>query len=62
MPIVNADASRWSNANMTSAQAFETKLVDTVGTGREVMRGAGTNGSSPANAYEGRIQQETGSH
>lgn len=62
MPIVNADSARWSNANMTAAQAFESRCVDPIESGKESVRMAGQNSSSPANTFEARFTQETGSH
>ena len=62
MPIVNADSARWSNANMTAAQNFESRCTDPIESGTETVRMAGQNGSSPANTFEARITQETGTH
>jgi hypothetical protein len=62
MPITNADAARWSNANMTAAQNFESRCTDPIESGKEVVLMAGQNTNSPARAFEGRITQETGSH
>jgi hypothetical protein len=62
MPIVNADASRWSNASMNAAQNFESRCVDPIESGKETVRMAGQNSSSPANTFETRITQETGTH
>ena len=48
---------------MTSAQAFESRITDPIESGEEVVRMAGQNASSPANAFEQRITPaETGSH
>ena len=59
MPIVNADAARWSNANMAGAQAFEQKA--TQGT-KEHTGHEGMNAGSKANQHEQRITQEQGTH
>jgi hypothetical protein len=61
MPIA-AENARWSNANMTAAQAFESRCTDPIESGKEVVRMAGQNSSSPANTFEQRFTQETGSH
>ena len=58
MPIVNADASRWSNANMAgnaheSRLSQGTKLYSTV---------EGQNSGTAANRHEQRISQEIGAH
>jgi hypothetical protein len=57
--IVNADAPRWSNANMTSNTDEARKSQ---GYGREIIGMAGQNASSPARTYEQRINQEQGVH
>lgn len=46
----------------TTVSALEARTVATVGAGREVMTGASSNATSPANTFEGRITQETGTH
>jgi hypothetical protein len=59
MPIVNADSARWSNANMTAAQNFESRCTDPIESGKEVLLGHGTN----VRTFENRITPaETGSH
>ena len=58
MPIVNADSARWSNANMTAAQAFESRCTDPIESGKEVVGMHGQNNGG----FEARITQETGSH
>ena len=59
MPIVNADAARWSNANMTAAQAFESRAADPIESGKEVVAGHGQNDGG----FEKRVTPaETGSH
>jgi hypothetical protein len=59
MPIVNADSARWSNANMTAAQAFESRCTDPIESGKEVVRMAGQNDGG----FEKRVTPaETGSH
>jgi hypothetical protein len=56
VPIA-AENARWSNANMTAAQAFETRVTDSIESGKEAVKMAGQNSTSPANAFESRIQQ-----
>ena len=60
MPIVNADSARWSNANMAAAQAFESRCTDPIESGKEVVRMAGQNSSSPANTFEQRLPGRPG--
>ena len=62
MPVKNADDAKWSNANMTAAQAHEARCTDPIKSGKEVTRGMGQNSTSPANTFEQRITQETGTH
>jgi len=45
-----------------SVSTHETRVAATVGSGREVMKAAGTNATSPANTFEQRITQESGTH
>ena len=59
MPIVNADSARWSNANMVAAQNFESRCVDPIESGKEVLLGHGRNDGG----FEKRVTPaETGSH
>jgi hypothetical protein len=61
MPIVNADAARWSNATM-AANAHEVRVTPTVGAGKEAMKRAGENATMAAQVHESRCQQEIGTH
>lgn len=62
MHIVNAGSARWSNANMTAAQAFESRCVDPSRAARSPFGWRARTASSPANTFEQRFTQETGSH
>jgi hypothetical protein len=60
---VKNDTSGTHLANSTmAANTHEQRITATVGTGREVMKGAGANATSPANTFEQRCAQETGTH
>jgi len=56
MPVKNQPTFKFS------VNTLETRVTATVGAGREAMAQAGQNGSSPANTFEARITQETGTH
>jgi hypothetical protein len=58
VPVVNADAARWSNAS-SPAHSFEARF--TQGT-KEHTGQEGTNAGSKASQQEGRVSQEQGSH
>ena len=55
MPIVD-NTSRFSGAGSPAA-AFEVRATDPAESGKEVLKMAGQNSTSPANAFEARIQQ-----
>ena len=58
--LIAPESGRWANTN--TPNPHEGRVTPTVGAGREVMRMAGQNASSPANAFEARITQEVGTH
>ena len=63
MPVVNDSSdSHLKNANMTAAQGFEARVTDPIESGKEVVGGHGQNATSPANTFEARFTQETGTH
>ena len=61
MPILNQSPTDDVNAG-SAANLFEQRVTPTVGAGREVMKMAGQNATSPANAFEARCSQEVGTH
>jgi hypothetical protein len=56
MPISNTNTSRFSGAGGPAA-AFEARATDPAETGKEVVKMAGQNATSPANTFEQRITQ-----
>lgn len=55
MPIVD-NTSRFSGAGGPAA-AFEVRATDPIESGKEVLKMAGQNSTSPANTFEQRISQ-----